>query len=696
MSIFIEKSTPNQISQSVASQSLSPDYAAIGFDTIEGGAIFITNNVGDVVDYEGDTVSSSYAIDVAYCVATESFSASRFTSASYSVSSSYAFTSATASFITSSVVNYNKVDWAYEVSQSVSSSYSSTITISSSVAVASLSNPIFTSSFTGSRNNNILLPQSGSSSGYGYVVVKGNTVYMNGYSGYIFGSTLGDVYPYRMVEMPYDESVTEKPVRIIKYWYNKWNIIVLGEMSTGETRLFVAGQNDYGQLGNGTTTDRNTLAEPSWTSVTWTLGYNPAQDNLYVKDFAAPNANNDEIKDLPIIARVDIGKFYKVSSLNTPYVAMQEVGWGGRNDRGTVGNGTITQVNLPVVTEYNGNSIVNGYDTLLSMAVGNQYYGSSFFAYINDDNNDSHMVKSFGDNTNGQLSLGNYFTTSSTYTTTPTDVYSDNYYGPFGGGSANAYWKMSEVQTARRYNGSSNYYHSVFKGRWFFNSTSYLTASNQLYAAGDNSFSQLGDGTTTRRDGFVAVRTGPYNTSTAASIALSPSALYNITKYTCVPIGLVALDSTGSLWATGYNDYGYFGDGSTSNAVASTYAKIIQTGVSNYFVHFGLGGRLTMITVTTDNKNWISGANTSGQCGTSTNIGGAITTREEIKFPCGGYVTEMCRLGDYRFSDNSDFIGTMVKTNTGRVYVTGHRIATATPRTENAYDYFWQELNFPD
>ena len=66
-----------------------------------------------------------------------------------------------------------------------------------------------------------------------------------------------------------------------------------------------------------------------------------------------------------------------------------------------------------------------------------------------------------------------------------------------------------------------------------------------LWAWGDNSYGQLGDGTTTHRlspvqvgSGFASVAAGYYHT--------------------------VAVKTDGTLWAWGYNDYGQLGDGTTT------------------------------------------------------------------------------------------------------------------------------------
>ena len=75
-----------------------------------------------------------------------------------------------------------------------------------------------------------------------------------------------------------------------------------------------------------------------------------------------------------------------------------------------------------------------------------------------------------------------------------------------------------------------------------------LDSTGHLWAWGDNSFGQLGDGTTTERHTPVAVT--PDRTYTTVSTGTYHS---------------LALDSTGHLWAWGDNSFGQLGDGTTTD-----------------------------------------------------------------------------------------------------------------------------------
>ena len=75
-----------------------------------------------------------------------------------------------------------------------------------------------------------------------------------------------------------------------------------------------------------------------------------------------------------------------------------------------------------------------------------------------------------------------------------------------------------------------------------------LDSTGHLWAWGDNSFGQLGDGTTTDRRAPVAVT--PDRTYTTVSTGTYHS---------------LALDSTGHLWAWGDNSFGQLGDGTTTD-----------------------------------------------------------------------------------------------------------------------------------
>ncbi len=120
-----------------------------------------------------------------------------------------------------------------------------------------------------------------------------------------------------------------------------------------------------------------------------------------------------------------------------------------------------------------------------------------------------------------------------------------------------------------------------------------ITADGSLWAWGDNSFGQLGDGTTTKRynpkqiiaSGVQAVATGYYHT--------------------------IALKTDGSLWAWGMNNNGQLGDGTIDNS--NIPIQIIARGVQAIAAGFEHS-----FAIKTDGSLWAWGNNYAGQLGDGT------------------------------------------------------------------------------
>jgi len=119
-----------------------------------------------------------------------------------------------------------------------------------------------------------------------------------------------------------------------------------------------------------------------------------------------------------------------------------------------------------------------------------------------------------------------------------------------------------------------------------------IKTDGTLWAWGNNTYGQLGDGTTTQ--------------------ALTPKQAGNAAGYTAVAAGYyhsVALKSDGTLWAWGRNDHGQLGDGSYT---ASLVPK--QVGVATNYVAIAAGDSHT-VALSSDGSLWAWGANENGQIG---------------------------------------------------------------------------------
>ena len=103
--------------------------------------------------------------------------------------------------------------------------------------------------------------------------------------------------------------------------------------------------------------------------------------------------------------------------------------------------------------------------------------------------------------------------------------------------------------------------------------TLFLTSDGTLWAMGDDSVGELGDGLTIAETSPVQVASGV--------AAISSGAFANASFY-------VTMD--GSLWAVGKNQYGQLGDGTTTidsaapYAVATDVARVATNGLTTLFL----------------------------------------------------------------------------------------------------------------
>ena len=148
------------------------------------------------------------------------------------------------------------------------------------------------------------------------------------------------------------------------------------------------------------------------------------------------------------------------------------------------------------------------------------------------------------------------------------------------------------------------------------NHTLAIDTSGNLWAWGDNSSGQLGDGTTTS--------------------SLTPIKIMGSTQFTEISAGSdgggnshsAAIDSEGNLWTWGYNGYGELGDNSTTTRTSPVKVK---EGTSFKKVSSG-----TYHTLAIDREGylWTFGANFKGQIGNDSTISTSIPVkiRDDKKF----------------------------------------------------------------
>jgi alpha-tubulin suppressor-like RCC1 family protein len=144
------------------------------------------------------------------------------------------------------------------------------------------------------------------------------------------------------------------------------------------------------------------------------------------------------------------------------------------------------------------------------------------------------------------------------------------------------------------YNGSAGTVHLVADVSGYYRSEP-LDIDHTAYSWGDNSYGQLGDGTTANRSAPGQVGADAHWASVAAG-----------TWHT------VAVKTDGTLWAWGYNNSGQLGDGTTTDRWSP-----VQVGTDTHWASVAAGTWHT-VAVKTDGTLWAWGYNFMGQVGDGT------------------------------------------------------------------------------
>jgi alpha-tubulin suppressor-like RCC1 family protein len=279
--------------------------------------------------------------------------------------------------------------------------------------------------------------------------------------------------------------------------------------------LWTWGRNNYGQLGDGSKTDR---------SVPVQMG----ADN----DWAVVMAGASHV----MVIKSD-GSLWA---------------W-GQNSLGQLGDGTQTERTSPVRvgTDNDWVSVSTGYGAAQTL------YSYDYY---------THAVKAdgslwfWGGNFSGHKGDGYSYSASS-----PSDLY------PVRVGTADNWLAVSG----------------------WVEHTMALKSDGSLWAWGLNSYGQLGDGTTTKRNS--SVRVGADNDWAAVSTG---------DRHT------VALKANGSLWAWGWNGTGQLADGTTTNRTTP-----VQVGADNDWAVVSASGGYHTMALKSDGSLWGWGQNNYGQLG---------------------------------------------------------------------------------
>ena len=135
--------------------------------------------------------------------------------------------------------------------------------------------------------------------------------------------------------------------------------------------------------------------------------------------------------------------------------------------------------------------------------------------------------------------------------------------------------------------------------------TVYVKNDGTVWATGSNSNGQLGDGTTTSRNNPVQVKNSD---GTGLSGVIDISAGSSHTVY---------LNSDGSVWATGVNFDGRLGDGTNTRRLNPVETLQETSGKLSNIIATTSGARHTVL-IKSDGTVWATGINDSGELGDGT------------------------------------------------------------------------------
>jgi alpha-tubulin suppressor-like RCC1 family protein len=325
------------------------------------------------------------------------------------------------------------------------------------------------------------------------------------------------------------------------------------------------GSNSSGQLGLNDTTNRISAVQvgtlTGWTSIaSGNQASSMVRSNTLFTTGASTTGQLGQTtgtNSSPVVVGLGTTKFASVSGGTSYTIAVATnralYGWGGGLS-GQMGAGTTL-----------ANSDYPSFPT----QIGTQTDWANVYSYQNTVHatKANNTLYAWGDNTSGQLGVG----ALSAYTVV-------GYPQQFGGTYGTVANAVSDAGITATRNA---------------NSVLYVTTGGALFASGDNTNGQLGQGNTTTYVSPVQVGT-----------------LTNWSKVILTNETSVALKTDGSLWAWGNNDYGQLGQGDTTNR-----SSPIQVGTLTTWANIEGAGGSTWYATKTDGTMWSCGDNTSGALG---------------------------------------------------------------------------------
>jgi len=389
----------------------------------------------------------------------------------------------------------------------------------------------------------------------------------------------------------YNSKTATKAKAIINVYRNKDGAITKPQIEVGpdysvilkeDGTVWTTGRNNYGQLGNGTTTNSN---KPVQVKI---------DENTYLTNIRKISAT-----DTCVVALATNGEVYA---------------W-GRNNYRQLGQGDTTnclyakKVKTEDGTGYIQNIIdviANNSNTVYLDKNGGLYIcGYSSNGIFLEKTPSTKGVTYLGQK-NAIKITGGYINVGLITTTGKAVAWGQNDYGTFGAGNT------STKETIVAYDVND------FKIACY--GSIVLKEDGKAYAAGKNSYGQLGIGNTT-------------NTSTLTQISIDTNSKI---KY-IAPGGdtSAVMTSDGTVYETGYNYYGVLSNGTTTNS--SKFMPLLNNDGSSVTDGFIIPEKIidsstdfypTIFSIIKkDGTVWTSGNNSYGQLGNSTNINSKYLTQ---------------------------------------------------------------------
>ena len=389
----------------------------------------------------------------------------------------------------------------------------------------------------------------------------------------------------------YNSKTGVKAKAIINVYRNKEGVVTKPQVEIGpdysvilkeDGTVWATGRNDYGQLGNGTTTNSN---KPVQVKI---------DENTYLTNIRKISAT-----DTCVVALATNGEVYA---------------W-GRNNYRQLGQGDTTnclyakKVKTEDGTGYIQNIIdviANNSNTVYLDKNGGLYIcGYSSNGIFLEKTPSTKGVTYLGPK-NAIKITGGYINVGLITTTGKAVAWGQNDYGTFGAGNT------STKETVVAYDVND------FKIACY--GSIVLKEDGKAYAAGKNSYGQLGIGNTT-------------NTSTLTQISIDTNSKI---KY-IAPGGdtSAVMTSDGTVYETGYNYYGVLSNGTTTNS--SKFMPLLNNDGSSVTDGFIIPEKIidsstdfypTIFSIIKkDGTVWTSGNNSYGQLGNSTNINSKYLTQ---------------------------------------------------------------------